>query len=156
LFLRNVVQGDEARFNSLKSVIGYLLHDYKNPTEARAIVLNDEKISENPNGRTGKSIIGKALQKIRKSSRIDGKNFKFDRFAFQQVDLDTKILDFNDVNKNFDFEKLFSIVTDNLDVEKKNLPRLFQAFARYRQLAAAAPHSRPAVELGDPVAEQAG
>jgi hypothetical protein len=128
LFLRNVVQGDETRFNSLKSVIGYLLHDYKNPTEARAIVLNDEKISENPNGRTGKSIIGKALQKIRKSSRIDGKNFKFDRFAFQQIDLDTKIMDFNDVNKNFDFEKLFSIVTDNLDVEKKNLPSFSMPF----------------------------
>jgi len=105
-----------------------MLHDYKNPTEARAIVLNDEKISENPNGRTGKSIIGKSLQKIRKSSRIDGKNFKFDRFAFQQIDLDTKIMDFNDVNKNFDFEKLFSIVTDELNVEKKQLPAFSMSF----------------------------
>ncbi len=128
VFLRNVMRGDEGRFNAIKSAIGYLVHDYKNPVEGKAVVLNDEKISDNPNGRTGKSIIGKAIQKMRKSARIDGKNFKFDRFCFQMVDLDTKVMDFNDVTKNFDFEKLFSIVTDELNVEKKNLPSFSLTF----------------------------
>lgn len=119
-FLKNVVRGDESRFNALKSVIGYLLHNYKNPSLAKAVVLTDEKISDNPNGRSGKSLIGNALKRMRKVSRIDGKNFEFDRFAFQQVDPDTAIMDFNDVAPNFEFEKLFSIVTDELTVEKKN------------------------------------
>ena len=128
IFLRNVMRGDLERFNAIKSAIGYLVHDYKNPVECKAVVLNDEKISDNPNGRTGKSIIGKAIQKMRKSARIDGKNFKFDRFCFQMVELDTKVMDFNDVTKNFDFEKLFSIVTDELNVEKKNLPSFSLSF----------------------------
>ena len=119
-FLKNVVRNDEPRFDSLRTAIGYLLHDYKNPAMAKAIVLNDEKISDNPNGRTGKSLIGRAIKTMRKSARIDGKNFEFERFAFQQVDQDTKIIDFNDVKANFEFEKLFSIVTDELTVEKKN------------------------------------
>ncbi len=128
IFLQNVMRGNEGRFNAIKSAIGYLVHDYKNPVEGKAVVLNDEKISDNPNGRTGKSIIGKAIQKMRKSARIDGKNFKFDRFCFQMVELDTKVMDFNDVTKNFDFEKLFSIVTDELNVEKKNLPSFSLTF----------------------------
>ncbi len=128
IFLQNVMRGDNERIKSIKSAIGYLIHDYKNPAEGKAVVLCDEKISENPNGRTGKSIIGKAVQKMRKSARVDGKNFKFDRFSFQQIELDTKVIDFNDVNKNFDFEKLFSIVTDELVVEKKNLPSFSLSF----------------------------
>jgi hypothetical protein len=52
---------------------------------------------------------------------IDGKAFAFERaFPYQLVSADTQILCFDDVKKNFDFERLFSVVTEGLTLEKKN------------------------------------
>jgi len=52
---------------------------------------------------------------------LDGRNFNFTKsFSFQSVTLDTAIIEFNDVTKKFNFDKLFSIITDDITVEKKN------------------------------------
>lgn len=121
-FLFNVAGKSDDRLKTIKSSIGYLLHGYKDSANAKVIVLVDEKIPDDgePNGRTGKSIYGKALSKLKKSSRIDGKNFTFtERFTFQEVYLDTKILEFNDVTRKFDFERLFSVTTDDMTIENK-------------------------------------
>jgi DNA primase catalytic core len=120
-FLWNVSGGNEDRFLSICSAIGYMLHDYKQESNAKAIVLCDQMISDNPNGRTGKSLIGKALEKIKNVERVDGKNFDFKpTFTFQMVKLGTQIIDFNDVKANFDFERLFSVITDGMSIEYKN------------------------------------
>jgi DNA primase catalytic core len=122
-FLLNVVGGNEDRFLSLCSVIGYMMHDYKAESNAKAIVLCDQKIQVDgePNGRTGKSLIGKALEKIKNVERVDGKNFGFKpTFTFQMVKLGTQIIDFNDVEANFNFERLFSVITDGMTIEYKN------------------------------------
>ena len=121
-FLWNVVRDNENRMLSLCSAIGYLAHGFKDKSNSKAIILCDEKVSEEPNGRTGKeSDPGKALTMIKPMSRVDGKNFDFNpRFTFQLVSLATRIIDFNDVKKNFDFEKLFSVITDDMTVEYKN------------------------------------
>ena len=48
----------------------------------------------------------------------DGKNFNVkERFAFQQVQPDTKVILFDDLVK--DFERIFPAITSNLTVEKK-------------------------------------
>ena len=96
------------------------------PKNAKAIVFCDEEISENPNGGTGKGIVLKALQYFKKVTVIDGKNFSFGKtFAFQQVDLDTKILAFDDVMMLFNFKRLFSVITEGIAVEKKNKDTLY-------------------------------
>ena len=62
-----------------------------------------------------------ALGKMKKLVVIDGKSFNFDKsFAYQLVSADTQILCFDDVSKQFNFEKLFSVVTEGLTLEKKN------------------------------------
>ena len=49
------------------------------------------------------------------------KAFDFSKsFAYQLVSADTQILCFDDVKKYFDFERLFSVVTEGLTLEKKN------------------------------------
>jgi len=116
------------RFNPFKSVIGCLLHSYKDPANAKAIIFIDERIGDGANGRCGKSLVGKAIGKIRNSVRPDGKNFKFDKFMFQSVKPDTAIIDFNDVKKNFQFENLFSIITDDMPTEKKNKDEVIISF----------------------------
>ena len=87
---------------------------------APAIILNDEVISDNPEGGTGKGLFMNALSHMKKLVVIDGKSFNFEKsFAYQLVSADTQILCFDDVKKYFDFERLFSLVTEGLTLEKE-------------------------------------
>ena len=123
-FLRNVTGGDAHRHEALCSAIGYLLHGYKDPTSAKAVVLMDEKNADVPEGRTGKSIIGKAIGHLTPRLRLDARNFSFEsRFRFQDVTLGTRVVDFNDASKGFEFGRLFSVVTDSWTVERKGQMR---------------------------------
>ena len=120
-FIYNICGKDESREESMRSTIGFLMHGYKNTSFCPAVILNDEVISDNPEGGTGKGIFMSALSKMKKLVVIDGKSFTFERaFAYQLVSADTQILCFDDVKKYFDFERLFSIVTEGLTLEKKN------------------------------------
>ena len=112
---------NKERYYTLKSVIGYLLHSHQNPSKPKAIIFNDEMISEDvANGGSGKGLIHKAIDKIKNVVIEDGK--KFDprgQFAYQAVNKDTQIFLMDDVDRNFNFESLFSIVTEGMTVEKK-------------------------------------
>lgn len=119
-FLWRVSGEDVKRYNSLKSVIGYLLHSYKTSSKNKAIIFNDEAISDNPNGGSGKGLIWNALAKMKKVSMIDGKTFEFSKsFPYQTVSTDCQILVFDDVKKNFSFESLFSVITEGITLEYK-------------------------------------
>lgn len=120
-FINCVVDGNEKRFLSIITVIGYLLHSFKTNSNNKAIIFNDETISESPNGGSGKGIICNAIGQMKRVSTIDGKQFDFGRsFPYQTVSADTQVLVFDDVKKNFQFENLFSLVTEGITLEKKN------------------------------------
>jgi len=108
------------KYNSFKSVIGYLLHSYKTSANNKAIIFNDETISENPNGGSGKGLFWNALSHMKKVTPLDGKSFEFSKsFPYQTVSTDTQILVFDDVKKNFSFESLFSLITEGITLEYK-------------------------------------
>ena len=110
---------DSERYNSFKSVIGYLLHSFKTSANNKAIIFNDEKISDNPNGGR-KGLFWNALAKMKRVASIDGKTFDFGKsFPYQTVSTDTQILVFDDVRKNFNFESLFSLITEGITLEYK-------------------------------------
>jgi hypothetical protein len=135
-FVSNINGGDEARVKSMESTIGFLLHGYKNLSFCPAVILNDEVISDNPEGGTGKGLLMSALSKMKKLVVIDGKSFAFERsFAYQLVSADTQILCFDDVRKHFDFERLFSVVTEGLTLEKKNKDAIKIPFSRSPKIA---------------------
>lgn len=120
-FIELVSDKDEQRINSLTSTIGYLMHSFKTSANNKAVILNDETISENPNGGSGKGIFWNALSKVKRLSDINGKSFSFEKsFPYQTVSADTQILVFDDVQKNFKFENLFSVITEGITLEKKN------------------------------------
>jgi hypothetical protein len=120
-FINNICDNDSKRINSVESTVGFLMHAYKPPSKCPAVILNDEIISENPEGGTGKGIFATAVGHLRKSVEIDGKMFSFDRsFLYQTVQQDTQVLVFDDVAKGFNFEKLFSVITQGITLEKKN------------------------------------
>jgi hypothetical protein len=112
---------EDDKVNAITSTIGYLMHSFKTSANNKAIILNDETISENPNGGSGKGIFWNALSKVKRVSDVNGKAFSFEKsFPYQTVSADTQILVFDDVQKNFKFENLFSVITEGITLEKKN------------------------------------
>jgi hypothetical protein len=119
-FIWKISGEDKDRYYTFKSVIGYLLHSYQNEGKPKVIIFNDEMISDVPNGGSGKGLIHKALSHIKKLSTINGKGFDPNgQFAYQTVGTDTQVLLFDDIDRNFKFENLFSLITEGLVIEKK-------------------------------------
>lgn len=112
---------EQERFDSLRSTLGFLCHSHTTSANNRAIILNDEVISENPNGGSGKSLLAASLGHVKKYTSINGKDFEHgEKFAYQTVSIDTQVLCFNDVKKNFNFENLFPVITEGITIEYKN------------------------------------
>jgi hypothetical protein len=106
---------------AIECSIGYLLSTYKNKMNNKAIILNDEVISQNPEGGTGKGLFVQGLRQMRKVSILDGKTFDDKKsFPYQTVSQETQVLVFDDVLKNFNFENKFSLVTEGMTLERKN------------------------------------
>ena len=117
-FINNISNNEPL---AVETAIGYLLSTYKNKRDNKAIILNDEVISDNPEGGTGKGLFVQGIQEIRKVAILDGKSFDDKKsFPYQTVTQDTQTLVFDDVKKNFDFESKFSLVTEGLTLERKN------------------------------------
>jgi hypothetical protein len=128
-FIMKLSGDDSSRYDSIRSTIGFLLHSHKSSKNNKAVILNDETISDKPNGGSGKGLFCKALGHLRRVSIEDGKRFSLEKtFCFQKVSLDTQILQFDDVKRNFDFENLFPVVTEGLEIEKKNKDAVFIPF----------------------------
>ena len=135
-FVENISGKNPVRTTSMESTIGFLMHGHKNLSYCPAVILNDEVISDNPEGGTGKGIFMNALSHMKKLVTIDGKAFDFAKsFAYQLVSADTQILCFDDVKKYFDFERLFSVVTEGLTLEKKNKDAIKIPFSKSPKIA---------------------
>jgi hypothetical protein len=121
VFISNVAGDDEKQIRSFESTIGFLMSSYKDPSFSPAVILNDEVITDNPEGGTGKGLFVKAISQMKKVSIIEGKKFSFDsQFAYQGVTTDSQVIQFDDVRRGFNFEMLFSVITEGITVEKKN------------------------------------
>src|SRR5690606_22054837 len=108
------------RMDYILSIIGYALRNYRNTSNTRAIIFNDESISDQPEGGSGKSLLAKALGHVRSQVTKDGKIFNPKRpFEWSDVDESTHLVLIDETSNNFSFEDLFSVITDGITVEKK-------------------------------------
>lgn len=126
-----VCNNDQNRFQALCTSLGYLIHGYKDKTHQKAIIFNDQEIDDNPNGGSGKSIMINALRQFKAVVVIDGK--KYDNkgdFVYQRVSIDSQVLAFDDVRRNFNFEDLFPLITEGVTVNRKNKDEIFIPFER--------------------------
>jgi hypothetical protein len=106
---------------TIKTSIGYLIHNYVDFRYQKIVVLSDASLEPVANGGTGKSIICTAVEQMRKMAWIDGKRFKpDDRFAFQSLGFDTQVVCFDDITEKFPIEILNSAVTSSYTFEQKN------------------------------------
>jgi hypothetical protein len=122
-FIFNVCNNEPERIHALKSGIGYLLHYYFSPSKGQAVILYDEALTpkEKPSGGTGKGLIVSGIKAIRPTAKIDGKNYKSDdKFKWSNVTPSTQIVWIDETNKHFNFDDLFSCLTDGWQIERKH------------------------------------
>jgi hypothetical protein len=119
-FIKNVSNQDEKRQDILESAIGYLLTTYKKQDEGLSVILYDETLNDNPSGRTGKTLVADAISELRKLVTLNGKEFdNKGNFPYDTISLDDNVICFDDMERKFKYETLFSIVTGNLTLKKK-------------------------------------
>lgn len=127
-----LVTDNEQHYKNLITAIGYLLHSYKNPSLAKAIIISDilSQATNTPNGRSGKGLIIKAINLILNTHELNGKNIDLskDKFIFQGIDPKTNLLVLQDVEQNFNFESLFAVLTDKINIERKHLDKITLEF----------------------------
>lgn len=121
VFINKINADEPYRIERCRQIIGYLLHTYKDPIEPIAPIFGEETADSAKGGGTGKGILISAIGKMRNIVIMDGKNFKSDKnFLWQRVKLDTNIVCIQDTRKGFNFESLFSTITDGMVIERKN------------------------------------
>lgn len=115
------------RLGSLMSITGYNLHRFFD-THLRATILLDARTSDDPDGRSGKSLYCKALRLILNSNPdtgaqcriIDGKTFQQDnRFKFEELEHNTRLVVFDDIKRDVDLVSFFNAIPDGISVERK-------------------------------------
>jgi hypothetical protein len=122
------ISGEEVeRIAYCITLIGYMLHRFKDPAKPFAMVLAEETDSDKDGGGTGKGIFIKALSYLLRTVKIDGKNFKIDKnFSLQRVGLDTQLIVIEDCDRNIlTLKSTIAQITEGSTVEKKNKDELF-------------------------------
>ena len=107
-------------------VIGYLMHQYKIPSSAKAIWAmewknNDEGVS---NGRSGKSLMFQCLEKLGLAEMVtlNGRNSKLtdNNHFMDRVSKKTDILLIDDADRNLDFNTFYAMITGSTTINPKN------------------------------------
>ena len=120
-FISRISGNDQLQFDASVSVVGYLLHTYKDKSKPFAVTFTDQRGSFTPEGGTGKGILVQGIEQIRRVVTLDGKKkgVTTKDFALQRVRPDTSIIALQDIDKDFNFEQIFNWVTEGLTVEGK-------------------------------------
>lgn len=118
------ISGGAQNFDSLRTVIGYLLHNYKDPANSKAVFLFDKNITQldgEPEGGSGKSLLFEGIKWLREVACVTGDRIDFKKsFVFQEVSESTQITWIDEPDKDLDMKNFFTRITNGLPIEKKN------------------------------------
>lgn len=114
---------NEKRLKAVKSALGYLVSRYKDPSRAKAVCFVDGCEQPGANGGSGKSLLVKSLDYVRKTGNLDGKRLNENtfRFAFSDLRKDQAVFHIEDIKKDFKFDLFYNMVTSGVSVEKKGV-----------------------------------
>ena len=106
------------------SAFGYMIATAKTKSISKAVIGMDGKQSEVgvSNGRSGKSLLGEAVRQVVRAMYKNGKEFsagKMNSFVWDGIDERTRFVFLDDVQRDFDFETLFSLITGDWPVNPK-------------------------------------
>jgi len=133
-----IITPDEIQENTLHLLaklcsIGFLLLDFKDQNQAKAVIGMDGKQSEVgvSNGRSGKSLYGEAIRQVKPSVYINGKksDFDTDQFIWNDITEKTQFVFIDDVRPGFNFENQFANITGDWAVNYKGGGRVTFPFS---------------------------
>lgn len=119
-----MTKASHSQLKGMRTAFGYLIHTYNTPDVAKAIYFIDcdSELGE-PKGGNGKSVVMQAIKYYKQTVVQDGKKFRTGaesgKFAFANVYLDTKFILIDDIRPEFSFDMLFSMITGDMEVERK-------------------------------------
>jgi len=104
--------------------IGYILHNYKDPSRPWALYVMDNLVGSEGqrNGGSGKSVFCKALQKVIPTVCLSGKEpktFENDH-VFEPVKRHVRLVIISDCAKTLDIERFYDRITEDFTVNPKN------------------------------------
>lgn len=105
--------------------IGYLMHRYKQESRAWAPFVMDNVIgdSDQCNGRSGKSLMFRALGHFTKMLKLSGRNPKFfdNQFCFEMVNRHQTFVVIDDCDKYLPFRQFYDNITSDITINAKNV-----------------------------------
>ncbi|MEC5156629.1 hypothetical protein [Chryseobacterium sp. MP_3.2] len=119
------VYEQELHFVNKVYSFGYMLHRYKDPSKAWALyIMDNEVVDDNEShGRTGKSLFSNNALRLFMNSKYLGarkKGLLESDFLYDGVTDQTDYVLFDDADKRFPFQQLFTDITGDLNVNPKN------------------------------------
>ncbi len=119
------VYEQELHFINKVYAYGYMLHRYKDPSKAWALyIMDNEVVDDNEShGRTGKSLFSNNALRLFMNSKYLGarkKGLLESDFLYDVVTEQTDYVLFDDADKRFPFQQLFTDITGDLNVNPKN------------------------------------
>ena len=105
------------------AAFGYLVAASKEASFSKAVIAMDGKQTEigRSDGRTGKSLLGKAVGCVTQAKYYNGKAFAAgnNQFIWDGVDNRIKLVLIDDCQKDFDFEDMFGLISGDWPVNPK-------------------------------------
>lgn len=128
MFCMLISDMNDDRFKSLRSILGYLLHD-NYETDLRAVIFTDVNKDNlvNAAGRTGKGLLATALSHVLnrdidrdcKMLNVPGKDFcATNPKRYSAGDISSQLVHIEDLNSKFNFEELYGDITDRAPFQK--------------------------------------
>jgi hypothetical protein len=117
----NILSIDEQHKKFLMSAFGYILHNYKRKSFAKAVmIIEDVDDQEEARGRSGKGLLGQFIKWIRQTIEQDGRNYKTDsQFKMQRISPWTQVFYLNDPQKGLPIQQFYNYITDDFLIENK-------------------------------------
>ncbi|MNG66051.1 hypothetical protein D3C71_343970 [compost metagenome] len=130
-FIYNVSGRDNKMFAQFVTIIGYLLHKYKDPGKPWSVLICEQNENPDDGGGSGKGIIVNAISRIINTVQENGKAWKATSdFAYQKVKPSTNLIAIQDIEKRFNLEPLYVGITDGLNINKKNKSEYFIPYSK--------------------------
>jgi hypothetical protein len=106
------------------TIIGYLLHSYKDDSRPWAVIINEDTPTDGKGGGSGKQIFTKGLSVLRNLKEEDGRQLNTkERFAFQGISEEHDVFVMDDVPKWFKLDTMYRMFTNDMVVEIRNVGR---------------------------------
>ncbi|QIX62284.1 hypothetical protein HER32_14295 [Hymenobacter sp. BT18] len=121
-FMEHLTAQDPQRLDQLQRALGYLVHGYKDETNARAVVLMDEtgEVGRSGGG-TGKGLLMKGVGAMTQVSIIGAASFDFrDPFRYALMDDGARVLFLDEWKpQRNSFDLLFADITNGFAINRK-------------------------------------